>query len=616
MLDSPRWASAYNAYEQFDVLFTELKQDCGASKSNPPKPKFLHEVVQRKSADYPNAKMFNEDFEVARRALKAALFTSGEADLEEVLRQHPVLLLVLPRAFWVNFRFADWARGWEDTTDKQRQSVFCGIGWGLFGEELCTRVLAPGIKDCPDARYLLHVVQQVLSPADGKPWWSILGWPTELGELPADGSPQTSKDSAPPRRSGRGSTRNATNKSESDSRSGVKGKRPAKVPEVVLPATQNVQPRPKQKAPELKSKEMIESSDEEGSAPQADGPESEGQSGSEGAPSGPGEVDELESDQDDEDSAAQQEKGAKLPPAKESDVAKTPARTKPQPLARPDPPPPPKKPVAPLPDPHAATSRGIPKPDQDVHPNATQKEIDERLNIYRRACYAAVRCNATAGLGLRPTWGENGRTLEVTPWTESGVNESEVLAAANPGHIAFVPLLNGSIAATRYQSDLYSLSTHDADALELLAEGEGQRIARVMKLIGIERKTLRENVISFGQSLLTNSYGTDLALTGMARTLFNFKVSICATQRGMRLDLDRMKDIFVGRVMTHIENQFDENFRPIGDAVWMAKCDGLYEANLLTVDMESGQLWAHLKSTFPADLQEKGEYVLTREIPS
>lgn len=55
-----------------------------------------------------------------------------------------------------------------------------------------------------------------------------------------------------------------------------------------------------------------------------------------------------------------------------------------------------------------------------------------------------------------------------------------------------------------------------------------------------------------------------------------------------------------------INNYFQDETPTLADAIHMASYDGLWDADLLTVDMTTGDVWAHLKTTLAQGYQQEG----------
>ncbi|KAB5587649.1 1,3-beta-glucan synthase [Ceratobasidium theobromae] len=115
-------------------------------------------------------------------------------------------------------------------------------------------------------------------------------------------------------------------------------------------------------------------------------------------------------------------------------------------------------------------------------------------------------------------------------------------------------------------------------------------MAETLHEISIQRQVLRQAIIDFGESIVSpsNAFAAEIALTGMANHV--------AT----------LKDAFIFRVALILERagaQKDAMEDGYADAMRMAHEDGLFDSDLLNLQLETREIYADIISTYAKGVQ-------------
>ncbi|KAG8736151.1 hypothetical protein FRC10_009648 [Ceratobasidium sp. 414] len=172
ILDNPRLLTGICAFRgQFDKLYRTLNERCVANKSGRATYGIVPTLVSRYEARMGGEAVTQAKLGKAKDALVEWVFRgAADADLGATLAQHPVLGLI-SRGYWDDFDMRRWCQGWKDQPSKQRGTVAAAVGWGILSDELLHQVVQPVLDSPTEARWLLHVVRDLMDMRGLEPWW-------------------------------------------------------------------------------------------------------------------------------------------------------------------------------------------------------------------------------------------------------------------------------------------------------------------------------------------------------------------------------------------------------------------------------------------------------------
>lgn len=402
LLVDPRYTLAFQKMDgTLGDELAKLRSNCCAVKRGPHNYPIFKVLSGRYAGELGTAAEMLTDMNAARRELKAAIFKTpndgdgneGVQDLLELSTNIKILDHLIPRRWWDEFDFMEWAWGWKDNSARQISTVGCGLGWALFTEELYHSVFRQAMKRVPEGRYLLTIARKLERLAGREPWWDHMRIPEESDlEYPE------------PEHGGYMGESDQLGEAEDDGDLGTDETAREHARVAVSYAKQDT------------GKERI------------------GMGG-----------------EDQDCRTAEMKKGEQ-----------------------------------------------IALPDDALH--LQQKRID--------------KCQYQGdpfGTGA----------------TEDGVNEVDFLADHAPGHITFRPQFNRCLPSTIYAGGFFRRFRSDSAEVEMAIATVTECLPDCLEEIAVERQRLRKAIVDLGRFIVTQPYGSGLALSGMARTAANLKASCC-----------------------------------------------------------------------------------------
>ncbi|KAB5588480.1 Kinase D-interacting substrate protein [Ceratobasidium theobromae] len=542
--------------DHFGNNLAATRAKCNATKGAGAKFEILSDVGKRLQWRYGDITEMIKTWKDAREALKEAIFTDGAATITEVTRSHPILQHSLPPQWWREFQLSSWCHGWRDEPGKQMLTVNGILGWGLFTEEMRICFIPEAMKHVPAARFLLEAVRRLESAKGTMAWWETMNPPLKDGSSDGDSEAgeEVAKEAAPPRRSARlekTSQKDGEMPLESEptkaSQKRNKGKGKELVVEIKLASTSSKSQEKATKSrllrPTIKSAPIIEDEDED---------------------------DEDEDEDEDEDGEHEDE-------ARDNGED---GRME-------------------LDDQRSG--------DEDMDAEGESDELDSDE-------YSAQDCKAAKGPKRPSRLNENtGPGLPLADQSIGGVPRLEkrstktgkakvamhdiepviqLLRRINPGHVVF----NEEFCAY-FPHNVYAFQLHSEAGDEAMMTRMGmvkcmQNFETTMKEINNERCILRESICMIGQEILNprNLHGAEIALTGMASRVMN------------------AKDVYIYRLSCILSAAAGREYGQddgYADALSVAHVDGLYPSELLQLNINTGEIWAHLKATYASGIQDQ-----------
>ncbi|KAB5587903.1 hypothetical protein CTheo_8656 [Ceratobasidium theobromae] len=493
----------------------------------------------------------SDAWKTARERLKEVIFSDGGPDVSSIIKQNPILHL-LPSQWWQKFPLISWCRGWRDDPAKQMQTVNAVLGWGLFTEEMRVKVIPEMMEHVPSARFLLKVVRRLEAARGEMVWWETMNPPLEDGSEAgyneqAQPATEGAAEDVAPRRSARleqaslGGTTQAGNPTSDKHKSTATPKRGKGR------AMQAVVEIPVTSATSKLSKKPRRLSSRpmiKSASVIEDEDESEDEGGDEDGDEDGEQSGVMDLDRDGQQDTREDMDAEEM---RELDTGEDSA------LGR-------------------GQDRGRQSSNEDT---ANETPLAERGtgNVPRLENRPANKNRARV----------NAHDLEPV---------SQLLRRINPGHVVFSEIFCPHFPHNILAFNLVSTDSEAGRKNRFGMVGCVENFERTLNEINLQRQILRDAVCRIGEDIVDpgNQYAAEYALTGMVNCVSN------------------AKDVYVYRLSCILRSTAGREYGEddgYADALHLAYTDGLYAAELLELDIKTGQLWARMKCTYAAGIQDK-----------